>query len=246
MLLRRPDGPVRKCTLVVPPFAEEMNKSRQLITRYSQHCCARGEALLCVDLFGTGDSEGEFVDACLGRWLEDLEAAAEWSASIGCPVSSLLGIRFGAILAARLASRSRCAFDGMTFWQPVTSGARYMDQFLRMRAMSSRLSHGGDETVSGLRRQLEEEGSLEVGGYALGWSLCKEIDGLELRTELTQGGAPINWIEVAAEPPVPGISPPQVEKLRSAGHLVKYTVIEGEPFWAASELVLIPELICAS
>ena len=57
-LLRMPDLATGECTLVVPPFAEEMNKSRRLITYFSQHARRQGRGTLCIDLSGNGASEG--------------------------------------------------------------------------------------------------------------------------------------------------------------------------------------------
>src|SRR5690606_41016849 len=56
------------------------------------------------DLFGTGDSEGEFEAASVEQWIEDLATASAWSASTGWSVTSMLGIRMGALLAATLRS----------------------------------------------------------------------------------------------------------------------------------------------
>ncbi len=82
-LLRTPDLAQGECTLVVPPFAEEMNKSRKLVTDFVRHERSKGRGVLCVDLYGTGDSDGEFAAARVARWIEDLAAVAKWSASCG-------------------------------------------------------------------------------------------------------------------------------------------------------------------
>jgi hypothetical protein len=47
----------------VPPFAEEMNKSRRMIAEVGRRLEGSGVGMLLVDLFGTGDSEGEFAQA---------------------------------------------------------------------------------------------------------------------------------------------------------------------------------------
>ena len=47
--------------LYVPPFADEMNKARRQAAVQSHALALQGYGVLSVDLFGTGDSEGEFA-----------------------------------------------------------------------------------------------------------------------------------------------------------------------------------------
>jgi len=53
----------RHAVLIIPPFGEEMNKSRRQFTEVAQRLVGNGFAVLVVDLYGTGDSEGEFSEA---------------------------------------------------------------------------------------------------------------------------------------------------------------------------------------
>ena len=47
------------------PFGEEMNKARRMAALQSRRLAAAGYAVLQIDLFGCGDSSGDFADA---RW----------------------------------------------------------------------------------------------------------------------------------------------------------------------------------
>lgn len=98
ILLRQPPRP-KSAVLVVPPFAEEMNKSRTMLTRLSRALALRGVATVVPDLYGTGDSEGDFAEASWEIWQDDLQCASAWCMSRGIAVSGLLAIRFGAALA---------------------------------------------------------------------------------------------------------------------------------------------------
>ena len=65
-LLRTPaPAPGQKVVLVIPPFAEEMNKSRRMFTLLADALGQQDIALCVFDLFGTGDSSGDFADATL-------------------------------------------------------------------------------------------------------------------------------------------------------------------------------------
>ena len=247
-LLRTPDGPGGECTLVVPPFAEEMNKSRRLVTDFARHERSKGRGVLCVDLFGTGDSEGEFAAARVGRWIEDLATAVEWSVAQGWRITSVVGIRMGAMLAAMLVRQRDMDLSRAVFWQPVTSGARLIDQFLRIRVMASRMEQDHGETVAELRGRLQAGEAVEVAGYALSGALCADIDALDLTSALTPPFPPIRWLDVvadAAAPVAPGTQR-AIDKVRAAGCEVEHVQVTGEPFWMATEIVTNPALVAAS
>lgn len=247
-LLRTPDTASGECTLVVPPFAEEMNKSRKLVTDFARNERRRGRGVLCVDLYGTGDSEGEFEAASVERWIEDLASACAWSAAAGWPVTSVLGIRMGAILASRLVRQRDLNLTRVVFWQPVTSGARLVDQFLRVRVMAMRMEQDRNETVAELRARLKAGETVEVAGYSLSGALCEGIDALDLASALLPPFPPVRWLDVVADTtaPVPPGTQRAIDRVRASGCQVEHEQVAGEPFWMASEIVTNPALVAAS
>src|SRR3546814_14690353 len=62
----------------LPPFAEEMNRSRRMAALQARALAALGIDVLLLDLFGTGDSAGDFRDARWEIWREDAMAAVAW------------------------------------------------------------------------------------------------------------------------------------------------------------------------
>lgn len=248
VLLRTPARASGECALVVPPFAEEMNKSRKLVTDFARCECGKGRGVLCIDLFGTGDSEGEFATARVEGWIEDLAAAIEWSAAQGWRVTSMLGIRMGAVLGAMLARQRDLGLSQTVFWQPMVSGARLLDQFLRVRVMASRMEQDRNETVAELRARLQAGETVEVAGYALSGALCADIDALDLAAALTPVFPPIRWLDVVADATAPMTPGTQraVDKARAIGCDVEHVQVTGEPFWMATEIVTNPALVAAS
>ena len=61
--------------LVVPPIGEEMNKCRRMLTLAARACQAAGLTALITDLYGTGDSAGDFRDGTVVQWRDDLHAS---------------------------------------------------------------------------------------------------------------------------------------------------------------------------
>lgn len=64
--------------LLLPPFAEEMNKSRRMIALAARAFAAAGAEVLVMDLLGCGDSSGDFGDASWDDWVDDLRLGADW------------------------------------------------------------------------------------------------------------------------------------------------------------------------
>ena len=61
----------------VPAFAEEMNKSRAMVSRQARALAARGYAVVVPDLYGTGDSAGELREATWALWQRNVEAVLD-------------------------------------------------------------------------------------------------------------------------------------------------------------------------
>ena len=115
VVLRGP-ATATSAVLIVPPFAEEMNKTRRTITEVARALAQRGMASVCVDLFGTGDSEGEFNQTSWEGWIDDLTTVDEWSRrEHGLPITGVLATRLGCSLAASYSARRTQPLDRWVF-----------------------------------------------------------------------------------------------------------------------------------
>ncbi len=235
--------------LIVPPFAEEMNRTRRTITEVSRALAERGTASICVDLFGTGDSDGEFKQASWEGWIDDLATVDEWARRAhGLPVTGVLATRLGCALAAHYAARRSEPLDRWVFWQPVLDGARYMDQFLRLKLAAGMLGDGPKRTVTELRREIERGGTLEVAGYELSAGLLAAIDRVQLAREVDARWPPLHWFElvrsVDAAIPLPAVK--LVETLRGNGRSIQLQTIVCDPIWTSTEIIVSTELAAAT
>lgn len=243
-LLRKPAQP-SPGVLIVPPFAEEMNKSRHLFTEVAHRLAASGVAVAIVDLFGTGDSEGEFAEADWEVWKSDLAAAANWCAAQGIQIKAMLGMRLGCALACEMSRETALALQRCVFWQPVLSGSRALDQFLRLRVAASMMQRDGKETLASLRSLLRNGGSVCVAGYDVNAKLAAQLDNVSLTQALHHGLGAVSWIELVraadALPPKPALD--AIAQAQAAGVAVELQTVQGEPFWSAVELGRNPALI---
>jgi exosortase A-associated hydrolase 2 len=248
VLLRRPPGVARGCLLVVPPFAEEMNKSRKMVNDVGQAAAEHGLATVVPDLFGTGDSEGDFGDATWAGWRDDLGTTSRWTAGQGLPVTHILGIRLGAALAAHAIERQvlpavRCS----VFWQPALDGERLLTQFLRLRVAAALMEQDRKETVAELRAKFAAGEAVDVAGYTISARLAADLDATKVTT-LPPGLGHLHWMEVVRDEQgaLPAASQSLMSRAQDGGLPVETALFRGEPFWSATEIVRNPPLVQAA
>lgn len=246
ILARYPPGFDGRSVLVVPPFAEEMNKSRKMIAQLTDELVKRGIGVVVPDLFGTGDSQGDFADATLGGWCQDLSATCGWVRKKGWRIETVLGVRLGCALALEFASQSSdWPLPRRTiFWAPVLDGARSFEQFLRLRVAASLMSPRR-ETIAGLRAEFAAGATVEVAGYRISPQLAKDLDGLSPLAKATGNIGNVTWLEVArsTQAPISAQSALALESLRRAALNATSRTFVGELFWATGELTSVPELL---
>lgn len=240
----------RGAILYVPPFGDEMNKSRRMAALQARALAEAGYGVLQIDLYGCGDSSGEFVQARWDLWKDDLAAAVSWlTARLGQPVT-LWGVRLGAMLALDFVRDGRHPVTQLILWQPVTNGSVFMTQFLRLltaRAMVADSAGGPAPSTSSLRKLLSDGHMLEVAGYELAPELAAAIDSKDL-AQLAPSRCPVHWFETAAAPDRP--LAPALDRLltgwRVQGADVQLHRLACTQFWATQEIEEAPELLAAT
>ena len=236
----QPRGGVLYC----PPFAEEMNKSRRMAALQARAFAKVGYGVLLLDLYGCGDSSGDFSDARWEVWKRDLALAAQWLESKLIGAIHLWGLRLGANLALDLWNDDPGRFDSALLWQPVASGETYLSQFLRLAVAGEALRRGGGLTTDSLRNRLKDGESIEVAGYMLAPAMTAALDRQKL-ANWRLADTKIYWLEIrgnaAAEPSLG--TQQQLAAWREQHVNVHYQAVAGAPFWATQEIVVEEALI---
>lgn len=235
---------LRGNVLCVPPFNEEMNRSRSMITLQAAAFARLGLGTLVVDLFGTGDSQGGHGDARWSIWLDDLRAAMAWLAQQPGGCTALLGTRLGAILAAQLHAERGGASTPLILWQPVVDGKLHFTQFLRVK-MAAQLDRPDlpKETTGSMRKQLEAGEPLEVAGYEIHPELAAAIDGARLTDHAIASGTPVLWLENCPADN-PELSVPSRKAIEAwNGAAIEAQTYVGPAFWQVHERVVTPSII---
>jgi exosortase A-associated hydrolase 2 len=247
-LFHVPQGECRGALVYLHPFAEEMNKSRRMAALQARALAALGIGVLQIDLHGCGDSSGEFGDARWDGWKRDVDEARAWlQQRLGRP-AGLWGLRVGALLALDYAAGAAVPPPSLLLWQPVTSGAGFLTQFLRLRVAAELLQDGaGNGGTKALRLQLEQGKSLEIAGYDLAPHMADAIERLDASV-LAPRGCRIDWFEVTAAPDRP--LPPAASRIaaiwRAQGIDFGVHLTHGDPFWTTPEMSECPALLDAT
>ncbi|MCU1621622.1 MAG: hypothetical protein JWL79_467 [Frankiales bacterium] len=123
--LTSPDAPATHGVVLVPPLGYEYWTTFATLRDLAWKLADHGLVSVRFDYEGTGDSAGEPWDAnLLEVWRADLRAAVELVRQRGCSAVTLVGIRFGAMLA--LIEASAVGADAVVAVAPVVSGKRYV------------------------------------------------------------------------------------------------------------------------
>ncbi|MFA9439713.1 hydrolase 2, exosortase A system-associated [Uliginosibacterium sp. sgz301328] len=241
-VLRLPRGNVRGAVLAYPPFAEELNKCRRMMALAAHAMAEQGWAVLQVDLFGTGDAEGDFGEADWAGWLDDLSCARQWLKAHHPGPQWAWAVRAGALLAAD-ALHADAAHDGLLLWQPQLSGKTLLGQFLRLKiAASLGLGEADRIDARAVRQALMEGQAQEIAGYLLNSAMAAGLEAAAF--DLPSGwSAPVRWLEVGRA--IAPASATAIERLRARGVAVDAAVVEGPSFWQTVEVEVAPALIAA-
>lgn len=233
--------------LVVPAFAEEMNRCRSMVTMQAHALSAAGHGVLVLDPSGTGDSGDDFCNATWQRWRDDLRCGAEWLQAQGLGCQTLWGVRLGAILAMELAA-TLPSVQRVLLWQPVVTGKTYWTQFLRIRIAAEMGQAGGVKSTEELRQRSARGESIEVSGFEVGAELARHLDTLNLADTVPPPGLHVDWFEVLAdaESVVPKANGKAAESLRTQGAMVEVQTVIGPAFWQVHERDVAPALLAAT
>jgi len=237
-----------RCAVFVPPFAEEMNKCRSQTAATARLLAASGCSALIVDLYGTGDSEGDFSDASWPVWTQDVALAVNWATDNGLIVDAMVATRLGCSLAVESFAEADLCVSKTVFWQPVESGDDHMNQFLRYGIAASMMKSKSGGKIGDLKQHLDKGDTLEIAGYLLAPTLWSEIQQVRLLDKLGPFLGELQILEVGRT--AGRELSPSSTYIESAanerGLPTKLLRLRGEPYWASAEIVVNAELCRAT
>jgi uncharacterized protein len=175
------------CIVFCNPFGQEAIRSHRLFKVLADRLCRGGYAVLRFDYFGTGDSGGKDDEATLAGFVADLFVAQEeLTRRCGSRDLSWIGLRLGATVAARAATDLSTPLSRLVLWEPVISGAHYLDELAEAQALAMEDAFGARCLIDkDLRALLAAEAGHEALGFPITAALRQEIEAL--RPESVRG-----------------------------------------------------------
>ncbi len=228
-----PSGEPEGAVLFVPPFAEEMMKSRQQFTQFAQRAVQENWACHVVDVRGTGDAGGTLERLNWDDWCDDVASAFQVCAAHG-PVT-VVGLRLGALLALDACARKKLPAAAFMLWEPQFSGKTAIKQFMRIAAVGAKMQGRAAETDGA------EKTGQEVGGYWISTALEHSIAAAQ--PPATLNCAPALVLRLAAEtsnsalPTIPPAWLPTLASWEAAGSAVTTEGMACPAFWTTSEII---------
>ncbi len=195
-----PDNEPRALVLHAHALAHEMHFARPTSARAARALAAAGFAVLQIDMFGCGDSSGEFEDASFEAWQQDLRAGAAWLQARHPGRPLWLWAERAAVLWAIN------AFDGggsapvrHLLWHPQPRGVDVLRQLLRTE-LPAAMEQG--LTAQQLRAQAEaawaQGQAFTLGGYPISAALAHSLSATG--EQCLDRNSPCIRIDLAASP----------------------------------------------
>jgi exosortase A-associated hydrolase 2 len=240
-----PKSRVKAHIIYIPPLAEEMNRCRALVATQAREFAELGFSCTLVDLFGTGDSEGELHRASLERWYENIDVVVQALCHQDDKPIYLWGLRLGGLLALDYCARSQHPVENIILWQTVSSSKRFVTQLLRQR-VASLVSRGlPPETAKDIRQRLDNGEKVEISGYVFGGKLLSGIEAIDLSEVGPLCSGKIVWLENSDEPgqELGASARKMTESLKQQGNIVEVLEFTDPPLWQLHKRDDAPQLL---
>jgi len=211
------------------PFAEEKLWTHRVYVTFARELVQRGYAVLRFDYMGQGDSDGEFEDSTVTSRLSDIKCAINTIKELtSVKTINLLGLRFGAMLAAIVAEEVDCVAK-LILWSPVINGNKYMQENLRTNLTTQLATYKKilfDRKA--LVQQMKEGKTVDIDGYYMTYELFTEVCEIDLskREIAFSGDCLLIQIEKAAQP-----MRKELQDLATKYSQVTTSLSVEEPFW---------------
>jgi len=232
----------------IPPFGEEMNRCRSLVSTQARSFATAGYACTLIDFYGTGDSQGELCEASLKVWQDNIRLTIDTlQGETSAPVI-LWGLRLGGLIALDYAAQTPGSTQDIILWQPVNAANVYVTQMLRQRVASLMVRDLPAETTREIRQRLEQGEEVEIAGYSIGGLLIRDIEGIDTASMSDLCSGKIFWLEHVTEAgkEIGVASRRSVDRLSQLGGRIEVITFSDPPIWLIHERDFAPELLAAT
>lgn len=236
----------RGLLVFLPPWADEMNKSRRMVRLQAQLLAQQGCAVLRLDLSGCGDSSGDHGDATWEQWVEDGQAACAWLVRQYPDTPLILwGLRAGCLLACQVAAQLPTPAS-LLLWNPPANGRVLWQQFLRLATASSLTSDAGKARADTIKQRLQQGLPVEIAGYEVNAALAQGLESSTLMTPESPTGLALLETSPQADADLSPANQATAARWQALGHRIITQRVQGPAFWQTTEIEDAPALLPAT
>ena len=163
------------------PFGQEYLRAHKSIRRLAINLANLGYPVLRFDYRGTGDSAGDLDGVSAQHWVADIGYAIQELMDMSAvPRVALIGLRLGALLAAKAATEQNHV-SRLIMWDPVVDGSAYVEGI--RSAIADAQAHGSRSRI------IDADGTLHFNGFCMPplfqdsiskWNLGDEASGIHV------------------------------------------------------------------
>ena len=229
-VLHQPTAPNRQGFVFCHPFAEEKLWAHRVFVNYARKLCEAGYAILRFDYMGHGDSSGRFEASTVESRLADIDCAVRTlsNKSVGLNRIGLLGLRFGATLAALAADRNT-QLEPLILWEPVNKGAQHMKEMIRINLTTQTAVYKEiRENTEALVGRLKAGGTINIDGYEIGYPLYEQMTAITLSERKSDYNGPVLVVQINKSE---GMGKKRIEALASRYPEAVIREAVEQPFW---------------
>lgn len=168
-----------RAVVLCPGWGQEYLCAHRSMRQLANMLNAAGFHVLRFDYFGTGDSAGDMLQADLGGWERDIDTAIdELKDTCGAVRITLVGLRLGGTLAARVAARRATDVDALVLWDPVVDGREYIAELMQAGKQEAEV------LGRSIDRAAERGGGHEVLGFPLTGIMAADFGQIDLVAQI--------------------------------------------------------------
>jgi pimeloyl-ACP methyl ester carboxylesterase len=225
-----PQSPNGRAVVLCHPLGEEKLWAHRPLVTFSRDLASHGFTVSRFDCRGEGDSDCQFEEVDLETRVADVGAVVGATKRACRDVSdvSLVGLRFGALLAALAASRLNDV-DRLVMWDPVIDGEPYAQSLLRINLAAQLAAY--KKVVEGRERLLERMaggGTVNIEGYGLTGSFVRQVSSIRLADQIAACPGRLLVLQPGPEGAAPR---PDIGRLQAARPDATVRIVPEQPFW---------------
>ena len=222
--------------VILPPFAEEMNKSRHLLSALMRQLAAKGHSCFMLDNYGTGDSDGDLDTATTAIWRADLLQLLTLLQQQGFTQVSFIAVRFGVLQLFDLLNQHPLPLTPvkLIFWQPLFSVEKFWQQFVRIKVAEA-MAAGTKISQKELEQQLSQGEIIEIAGYPISPAFYHSLRQMRTALPTSLSQFELSWFETSQLDNIALPVQQQLQQLQQAV-AVNFVQLNAEPYWQTSEL----------